>query len=162
MALAEAGLNPPGGWHGQSDIQTLVDAIAARGLAAALQRSVGMFAIALWDRRERKLHLARDRIGEKPLYWGWSAKRIVFASELKAIRALPGLANPVSRAALGMPTARTYIPAPFSIYERIFNAVARRLGMSPCPEAVDYLYERYYTQKRNPRASDCRDLLEIV
>ncbi len=48
------------------------------------------------------------------------------------------------------------------IYEKIFNAVARRLGMSPCPEAVDYLYERYYTKKRNPRASDCRDLLEIV
>ena len=120
-ALDEAGLTPHGGWRGHSDIETLVAAIAAWGFAPALQRVVGMFAIALWDRLERRLHLARDRFGEKPLYWGWSANRIVFASELKAIRTLPGFANPVSRAALGMLAARTYIPAPFSIYERIFK-----------------------------------------
>jgi hypothetical protein len=48
------------------------------------------------------------------------------------------------------------------VYERIFNGMTKRLGMTPCPEAVDYLYERYYTQGRSPRASDCRDLLEIV
>ena len=120
-ALDQAGLTPDGGWRGHSDIETLVAAIAAWGLAPTLQRSVGMFAIALWDRRERRLHLVRDRFGEKPLYWGWSGARIVFASELKAIRALPGFANPVSRAALGMLAARTYIPAPFSIYERIFK-----------------------------------------
>ena len=120
-ALDEAGLTPDDGWRGHSDIETLVAAIAAWGLAPALQRSVGMFAIALWDRRERRLHLVRDRFGEKPLYWGWSGTRIVFASELKAIRTLPGFANPVSRAALGMLAARTYIPAPFSIYQRIFK-----------------------------------------
>ena len=120
-ALDEAGSTPNGGWRGHSDIETLVAAIAAWGLAPALQRTVGMFAIALWDRRERRLNLARYRFGEKPMYWGWSGTRIVFASELKAFRALPGFANPVSRAALGMLTARTYIPAPFSIYERIYK-----------------------------------------
>ena len=119
--LEEEGNAPQGGWRGHSDIETLVAAIAVWGLPEALKRAVGMFAMALWDRRERQLHLVRDRFGEKPLYWGWSANRIVFASELKAIRALPGFANPVSRAALGMLAARTYIPAPFSIYERIFK-----------------------------------------
>ncbi|HMC63702.1 MAG TPA: ATPase, partial [Gemmataceae bacterium] len=48
------------------------------------------------------------------------------------------------------------------VYERIFNMNLRRLGMNPCPDAVDYLYDRYYNQNRSPRASDCRDLLEIV
>ncbi len=123
VTLEKEGRAPQDGWRGHSDIETLVAAIAAWGLPKALERTVGMFAIALWDRRDRLL--ARDRFGEKPLYWGWSANRIVFASELKAIRALPGFANPVSRAALAMLAARTYIPAPFSIYERIYKLQPR-------------------------------------
>lgn len=119
--LDAAGLSPEGGWRGHSDTETLVAAIAAWGLAATVERAVGMFAIALWDCRERQLHLVRDRFGEKPLYWGWTAGGIAFASELKAIRALPGFANPVSRQALALYAARTYIPAPFSIYQRIFK-----------------------------------------
>lgn len=82
-------------WRGHSDTETLLAAIEAWGLAATLQRSAGMFALALWDRRERWLQLARDRFGEKPLYWGWmhaSGHRLLaFASELAALRALPGV-----------------------------------------------------------------------
>jgi asparagine synthase (glutamine-hydrolysing) len=108
-------------WRGHSDTETLVECIAAWGLAATLQKSVGMFALALWDRKERALHLARDRFGEKPLYYGWVGGDIVFASELKAIHEHPGFANEVSRAALRLFAARTYIPAPLSIYEHIYK-----------------------------------------
>ena len=108
-------------WRGHSDTETLVEAIAAWGLQATLERAVGMFALALWDRRERQLHLARDRFGEKPLYYGWAGGDFVFGSELKAIRAHPRFANPVNRRALALLAARTYVPAPLSIYERLFK-----------------------------------------
>jgi asparagine synthase (glutamine-hydrolysing) len=108
-------------WRGHSDTETLLECIAAWGLERTLQKSVGMFALALWDRKLRTLHLSRDRFGEKPLYYGWAGGDFVFASELKAIRCHPEFANPISRQALGLLTARTYVPAPFSIYERIYK-----------------------------------------
>ena len=80
-----------------------------------------MFAIALWDRRERRLSLARDRFGEKPLYYGWVGGDFAFASELKAIRRHPRFANPVDRRALRLFAARSVVPAPFSIYEGLFK-----------------------------------------
>lgn len=108
-------------WRGHSDTETLIEAIAAWGLEATLQRSVGMFALALWDRAERTLTLARDRFGEKPLYYGWTGGDFVFASELKAIRRHPRFDNAIDRRALRLLAARAYIPAPFSIYQRIFK-----------------------------------------
>ena len=87
-------------WRGHSDTETLLAAFERWGIEATLQKTVGMFAIALWDVRERTLHLARDRFGEKPLYYGWVNGAFVFGSELKALRAYPGFANPVSREAL--------------------------------------------------------------
>ncbi|HEX4738058.1 MAG TPA: asparagine synthase (glutamine-hydrolyzing) [Allosphingosinicella sp.] len=108
-------------WRGHSDTETLVECIAVWGLRATLEKSVGMFALALWDRKERRLYLARDRFGEKPLYYGWAGGDFVFASELKAIRAHPRFDNAISRTALALFAARTYIPAPFSIYERLFK-----------------------------------------
>jgi asparagine synthase (glutamine-hydrolysing) len=84
-----------------------------------------MFAIALWDVRTRALHMARDRFGEKPLYYGWvgsgNSATFVFGSELKALRAYPGFANVVSREALALYMRFTYIPAPHSIYQNIFK-----------------------------------------
>ncbi len=77
-------------FRGTSDTEVLVAAIAAWGLRTALQRCNGMFALALWDRRERRLALARDRLGEKPLYYGWSGPTLLFGSELKALRAYRG------------------------------------------------------------------------
>ena len=108
-------------WRGHSDTATLLAAISTWGLEPALKRSVGMFALALWDRQERVLHLARDRFGEKPLYYGWAGKDFLFGSELKAMRVHPHFANPISRKALGLFAARGYVPAPWTIYERIFK-----------------------------------------
>jgi asparagine synthase (glutamine-hydrolysing) len=85
--LEAAGVAP--NWRGHSDTETLLCAIRHWGVEAALQRFSGMFALALWDERERALTLARDRFGEKPLFYGWSGRDLVFASELKALATHP-------------------------------------------------------------------------
>jgi len=108
-------------WRGHSDTETLLACIQAWGLEATLGKAVGMFAIALWDRHRRELHLARDRFGEKPLYYGWAGADFVFASELKAIREHPGFDGEIDRSALRLYAARTYIPAPHSIYRGFFK-----------------------------------------
>jgi asparagine synthase (glutamine-hydrolysing) len=114
-----------GGWRGHSDTETLLAAIAAWGLAATLTRCVGMFAIALWDRQARTLSLARDRFGEKPLYYGWvgqgAGRAFAFASELKALRAYPGFDNPVCRDALAQYLRFMVVPAPLSIYAGLYK-----------------------------------------
>jgi asparagine synthase (glutamine-hydrolysing) len=107
------------GWRGHSDTETITEAIAQWGLRLTLERCVGMFAVAVWDRKERSLSLARDRFGEKPLYYGWTGGAFLFASELKALKVYPGFNNPLNRRAIALLLARTYIPAPHSIYEGI-------------------------------------------
>ena len=119
--LEARGQVPAGGWRGHSDTETLVEAVAAWGLEAAVRQAVGMFALALWDRRERVLSLVRDRFGEKPLYYGWASKDFVFGSELKSLRLHPAFDNAIDRQALGLYAARTHIPAPWSIYRGIFK-----------------------------------------
>jgi asparagine synthase (glutamine-hydrolysing) len=111
----------PQPWRGHSDTETLVEAIARWGLEGALTRCVGMFALSLWDRKERTLHLARDRFGEKPLYYGWVGGDFLFASELPAIQRHPRFDNRINRGALRHYAARNYVPAPLSIYERIYK-----------------------------------------
>ncbi len=112
-------------WRGQSDTETLLAGCEAWGLEETLKRSVGMFAIALWDTQTSTLHLARDRFGEKPLYYGWAGagakSALVFGSELKALRAYPGFTNPVSREALALYMRFTYVPAPHSIYRDVYK-----------------------------------------
>lgn len=103
-------------WRGHSDTEVLLAAVDVWGLQGALERSVGMFAIALWDRKEHCLHLARDRIGEKPLYYGTVDGKFVFASELKAIRAIAP-APPLDPNALLLYLRLAYVPAPFCIYQ---------------------------------------------
>jgi asparagine synthase (glutamine-hydrolysing) len=122
--LCKVGVRP--GWRSYSDTETLLAAIEHWGVEGALKRCVGMFAFALWDSVSNALTLARDRLGEKPLYFGWSGSvdqksAFVFASELKAIRAYSGFNAPVSRAALFQYLRFTYVPAPLSIYEGIFK-----------------------------------------
>jgi len=119
--LEESNAVPSGGWRGHSDTEVFLQGIATWSLAETLRRSVGMFAFALWDRKERTLSLVRDRFGEKPLYYGWVGRDFLFGSELKALRAHPGFDNAIDRGALQLFAARTYIPAPLSIYERIFK-----------------------------------------
>ncbi len=104
-------------WRGYSDTETLLAAIDAWGLEPVLRHSAGMFAIALYDRHDRRLYLARDRFGEKPLYWGWQhvsgQRQLVFASELAALRALPGSTRPsVDPSALAVFFRLGCIPAP--------------------------------------------------
>src|SRR4051794_23245992 len=115
--LTAAGRAPS--WRGHSDTETLLAAIATWGLVATLKRVAGMYALALWDRETRVLQLARDRAGEKPLYYGWVNGAFVFGSELKALRAYPGFSNPVNRGALDLLLRSSAVPAPFSIYEDI-------------------------------------------
>ena len=111
----------PIAWRGHSDTETLVHGIARWGLQATLARAVGMFAVALWDRQERSLSLARDRMGEKPLFYGWSRGGLVFGSELKALRAAPGFDNPVDPDTLSLYLRFNYVPAPWSILAGIFK-----------------------------------------
>ena len=108
-------------WRGHSDTETLLAGFSVWGVTATLQRAVGMFAIALWDRAERRLTLARDRLGEKPLFYGWVRGAFVFGSELKAIRAFPGFDNPISRDVLALYLQHNVVPAPYSIYQDIFK-----------------------------------------
>jgi asparagine synthase (glutamine-hydrolysing) len=103
-------------WRGHSDTETLLCAIRHWGVEAALQRFSGMFALALWDDRDRKLTLARDRFGEKPLFYGWSGKDLVFASELKALAAHPAWSPSLDRNALTSFMRYSYVPAPATIW----------------------------------------------
>jgi asparagine synthase (glutamine-hydrolysing) len=122
-------------WRGHSDTETLIEGIATWGLEATLEKCVGMFAFALWDRRERELKLVRDRFGEKPLYYGWVAGRFVFGSELKTIQGLDGFDNQVDRRALKLFASRSYIPAPLSIYEHIYKLLPGSI-LTITPEGV--------------------------
>ncbi|HET7716212.1 MAG TPA: asparagine synthase (glutamine-hydrolyzing) [Bauldia sp.] len=110
-------------WRGHSDTETLLAAFEAWGVAETLKRAIGMFALALWDRHERKLTLARDRLGEKPLYYGWqTAGRyavFLFGSELKALSCHPDFEGEIDRGALSLLMRHNYIPAPYSIYRGI-------------------------------------------
>lgn len=103
----------------QSDTEVLLAALEQWGIRDALQRLVGMFAFALWDGRDRSLTLARDRAGEKPLYWGLLDGNLCFASELKAFRIVPGFAGEVDRHALSLFMKYAYVPAPRSIYRSV-------------------------------------------
>jgi asparagine synthase (glutamine-hydrolysing) len=113
----------PGPWRGHSDTETLLAAIEAWGVEEALKHCVGMFALALWDRQEKALILARDRLGEKPLYYGWQGagpdSAFLFGSELKALARHPAFRREVDRQALALFTRFNYVPAPHSIYAGI-------------------------------------------
>jgi asparagine synthase (glutamine-hydrolysing) len=112
-------------WGGTSDTETLLACFAAWGVAPTLKKTVGMFALALWDRSERRLTLARDRFGEKPLYYGFigrgASRALAFGSELKALRANSNFDNPIDRGALALFLRYSYVPSPYSIYEDVFK-----------------------------------------
>ena len=106
-------------WRGHSDTETLLQGFSAWGVLGTLERANGMFALALWDRAERKLVLARDRLGEKPLYYGLQAKTLLFGSELKALRQHPAWQGGVNRDALALFLRHNYVPGPYSIFNDI-------------------------------------------
>jgi len=110
-------------WRGHSDTESLLAGFDAWGIEATLGRAIGMFSIAVWDRQDNTLTLGRDRIGEKPLYYGWQGKGdaavFLFGSELKALRVHPAFENNIDRGALSLQLRHNYIPAPYSIYQGI-------------------------------------------
>lgn len=118
-------LNPDHKWNGHSDTETLLAAFEEWGVDKTLNKSIGMFAIALWNVSSQMLYLIRDRFGEKPLYYGWihtdNGKVFAFGSELKALRAYPGFRNSISRDSLKQFFKYMYVPAPYSIFKSIYK-----------------------------------------
>ena len=106
-------------WKGRSDTETLLAAIDCWELEKALQAAIGMFAFALWDRADRTLYLVRDRLGEKPLYYGWQNGVFLFGSEIKALAAHPAFGGDIDRDALPLLLRNGYVPSPWSIYKGV-------------------------------------------
>ena len=116
FAALQAQLGGAAQFRGHSDTEVLAAGFDVWGIEGTVERSVGMFAMAVWDRAERTLVLARDRMGQKPLYYGWAGPSLVFGSELKALRAHPGFEREVDRESLALYFAYAYVPAPRTIY----------------------------------------------
>lgn len=114
--LLETGMR---GWRGTSDVEVLLAAMSRIGVAGALDRCDGMYAFALWDRQAKRLHLVRDRLGEKPLYYGWCGTALLFASELKAMAEHPSWQGAIDRDAAAAYMQFGYVPAPLTIYHGI-------------------------------------------
>lgn len=106
-------------WRGHSDTEVLLGCIVQWGMRATLNAVVGMFAFAVWDQEEKSLTLTRDRLGEKPLYWGWQGGALLFGSELKSLKAYPDFRADVDRNSLALFLRHNYIPSPHSIYKGI-------------------------------------------
>ena len=119
--LTKARLHPK--WRGHSDTETILAGFDAFGVEETIKRVKGMFAIAIWDREYEELSLVRDRVGEKPLYYGWqgsgSKRTFLFGSELKALKRHPSFINNIDRSSLALYMRYCYVPAPHSIYEGI-------------------------------------------
>jgi asparagine synthase (glutamine-hydrolysing) len=129
-------------FRGHSDTEVMLSSFCEWGVLEATKRFNGMFAFALWDRQERVLHLGRDRIGEKPLYYGWSGHTFIFASELKAFKTHPHFQPEINRDALALFLRFSYIPAPYSIYQGIYKLPPATLltwnGKTIHPQPVSY------------------------
>lgn len=114
-------------WKGHSDTEIFLEACAAFGVTEAVKRSIGMFAFALWDKKERTLTLGRDRFGVKPLYWTVCGGQLLFASELKALRRHPAFHPEIDRNALTALMRYCFIPDPLSIYSGVRKLQAGHL-----------------------------------
>lgn len=155
-------------FRGGSDTEVLVEAIATWGVEATLQRSMGMFAFAIWDRQRRRLVLARDRLGEKPLYYGWCGSTFLFGSELKALRRHPAFRNPLDRDAMALLLGFGYVPTPHSIYEGIrklppgtwLEIDPTRTGLMPDPAEYWSLKQAVEQAKAEPFAGSPKEAVD--
>jgi asparagine synthase (glutamine-hydrolysing) len=167
--LESRGVSPA--WRGHSDTEVLLAAIAAMGLKKALQLANGMFAIALWDSRERMLELAVDRFGEKPLYYGWANGQLLFGSELKALRAHPAWVGDIDRNAISLLLRHGYIPAPYCIYQgirkvepgQIIRLDTRNRQLNPdCYWSTPEMVERSLASPMDATDSEATDAFETL
>ena len=147
-------------WRGHSDTETLIGAIDAWGVLTTLKNCVGMFAFALWDRKDRCLTLSRDRLGEKPLYYGWQGRRFFFGSELKALNAHPEFIGEIDRRALSLSLLFSCVPGSFSIYKGIQKLTPGTFiqvqdnGFTPEPSTYWSLAETVTSAKKDPFCGD--------
>jgi asparagine synthase (glutamine-hydrolysing) len=163
FAALRASLSDNVQWRGHSDTEVMLAAIERWGVKIAIEKCAGMFAIALWDRHERALHLVRDRLGEKPLYYGVFDGTLLFGSELKALRAHSAWRGIVDRAALSLYLRHNYIPAPYCIYENVRKVVPGTIvtfrDPASDPEITQYWSARDVAEAgvRNPLTGDDAD-----
>lgn len=129
-------------FRGHSDTEILLALIEETGLERAVQQCVGMFALALWDTQAQELKLARDRFGEKPLYYGWHGGRFLFGSELKALTAHPAFQKTVDHNALSRLLSLGYIPAPYCIFQNTFKLPQASILTLRIPNNGDVLTEQ--------------------
>jgi asparagine synthase (glutamine-hydrolysing) len=158
-------------WRGHSDTETLLASIDRWGIEFTLDMSVGMFAFGVWDRRDKVLTLARDRMGEKPLYYGWQGGSFLFASELKAMRAHPGFRPEIDRGVLEDYMRHGYIRAPQCIYRNIFKLLPgtylqlpaiRSAGSLPAPRSYWSLREVVEQGRRDPFRGDDEEAARLL
>lgn len=131
-------------FRGHSDTEVLLNGFEAWGVEATIKKSVGMFAIALWDSHENRLHLIRDRVGEKPLYYGLVNNSLVFSSELKAFKQFPGFSGEINRNSLALMMRHNYIPAPHSIYKDVYKLPAATILSVELESPGDWRLGKYW------------------
>jgi asparagine synthase (glutamine-hydrolysing) len=131
-------------WNGRSDTESLLAGFDTWGIRETVKRTIGMFALAVWDRQECSLTLARDRLGEKPVYYGWQGSTFLFGSELKALRAHPAFEGEIDRGALCLLLRHNCIPAPYSIYRGISKLPPGTLLTLSVPGLAERL-ERFWS-----------------
>ena len=160
-------------FRGTSDTEVLLEAFETYGVEEAIGMCRGMFAIALYDQKEKVIYLLRDRVGEKPLYYGIVNGSFVFASEAGCFSVLDGFSNPVNREVLDLYFLHGYIPAPYSIYEKIWKLQPGCILKLPVPydtweirsywsmkEAARYGQQNLFTGSREEAADELERLLK--
>jgi len=133
-------------WKGHSDTETLLAGFEIWGIEKTIQKTVGMFAFAVWNTETKILTLGRDRFGEKPLYYGWQGNTFLFASELKAIKKHPNFASRIKTNSVSDFIQFGYIPAPNSIYEGIYKLMpGNLLKIDPTKKSEDFVLKPYWS-----------------
>ena len=152
-------------WRSHSDTETILACIDAYGLKKTLIKLIGMFSIALWDKSAKEVILARDRNGEKPLYYGANGRLLLFGSELKALRAHPKFIPKINRDALCLYLRHNYIPQPYSIYEGIKKLPPGhfvKLKKNAVPEEYWSLNQNIISAELNPFEGSEKEALNAL